>query len=410
MKIGYLMQAGVQGIRQRQSTGPANHVRQVVTELRGLGHQVRFLGGWDGKIWKSDDMENFEPVDVPWYDWKPFRLLESIIRRFQTELKLPYFAFFESLHFALACYQEFKGFDLLYERIGWMAYGSGLAARWLKIPLVLEENGNHLTVMETLGIAPKGLQRRLSISLMKRAVHNASHIIASGDGWRDHFIERWNISPRKITTVENGTMLVELLERNQLQVFQSSEDPGNEITLVYLGGFYAWQGVPILIRAFAKASAQKPGMRLTLIGAGQSMDEAKQLVSELDLQDLVTFTGMLSVDEFAPQLAKAHIGLSPYCGWVEFSGLKIFDYKAAGLAVIASGENGRPATIRHEKTGWITPPCDEDALCKAIVELASNPNLRRQLGQNARIEAEKVHGWKHTVQHMEKIFLQLVSK
>ena len=67
----------------------------------------------------------------------------------------------------------------------------------------------------------------------------------------------------------------------------------------------------------------------------------------------------------------------------------MLDYKAAGLVTLTSGENGQPDIIRHGETGWIVPPCDEDALAQAIVALCANPQLRRKMGQNARIEAEK---------------------
>jgi glycosyltransferase involved in cell wall biosynthesis len=410
MKIAYLMQAGLSGFRKPPYSGPANHAREVIIALEEMGHQVGLLASWDGVIYRSDDLENFEPVVVRSYDRAALRLIVGGVRRLQSMMRLPYFAFFDSLRFALACYQELKGFDLLYERIGWMSYGSGLAARWLGIPLILEENGNQMTHMETLGIAPQGLQRRVSLALMKRAMHRATHVVASGDGWRDHFIERWEVAPEKVTTVENGTMLVGMLDRSQLRSFRTPDgSPSEPPTLVYLGGFYPWHGVSILIQALAKVLECGVQARLWMIGAGASMDEAKQLVSELKINDAVTFTGSLPATQFAPMIAQADIGLSPYCGWVEFSGMKIFDYKAAGLAIIASGKDGRPATIKHGQTGWIVPPCDVDALCEAIVHLCEHAELRRHMGQQARIEAENTHAWKHTAQRLDVVFRKLVE-
>jgi glycosyltransferase involved in cell wall biosynthesis len=164
-----------------------------------------------------------------------------------------------------------------------------------------------------------------------------------------------------------------------------------------------------LIQALAKVLECGVQARLWMIGAGASMDEAKQLVSELKINDAVTFTGSLPATQFAPMIAQADIGLSPYCGWVEFSGMKIFDYKAAGLAIIASGKDGRPATIKHGQTGWIVPPCDVDALCEAIVHLCEHAELRRHMGQQARIEAENTHAWKHTAQRLDVVFRKLVE-
>ena len=93
MKIGCLMQQGVD-IKTPPFNGPANHVREVIQELKNLGHYVRVVVCLDGQIWISDNLELFEPVRVRWLDQGPIRWVERIVRRIQYELKLPYFAFF----------------------------------------------------------------------------------------------------------------------------------------------------------------------------------------------------------------------------------------------------------------------------------------------------------------------------
>ena len=406
MKIGYLMQQGV-NIRQRPFNGPANHVREVVQELENLGHRVRVIVRLEGQTWVTDDLETFVPIRVRWLDQGPLRWFERLVRRIQSELKLPYAAFFESLRFAQACQQTLAGYDLLYERLSWMGYGGALASRWLKIPLILEDNGDQLADLESKGIAPQGLQRRLSIGVTGWAVRQATQIVSTGEGWRRQFIKRWGVPDTKVTTVENGTTTIDLLKRENLRAFRGLKASEVTPTLVYLGGFYPWHGVPVLLRAFSQALKFGKSMRLILIGSGIGEDEARALTSDLHLKDHVEFAGQLSPAEFTAVLADADIGLSPYCGWPEYSGLKIFDYKAAGLACIASGEEGMPATISQGKTGWIVPPCDEEALRVAILELAQDLERTWQMGRVARLEAEQHHQWQHTAQTLEKIFLSI---
>ena len=409
MKIGYLMQQGV-NIRQRPFDGPGNHVRQVIEELKHLGHEVRVLLNLDGQIMKTDNLEDFETVSVRWMSKGPLRVFERGARRIQYELKLPYLGLFESLRFALACYQELSGCDLLYERISWLGYGGGWAANWLKIPLVLEENGDQLADLEARGIAPRGIQKQVTLNLMHRAMKRASYVVATGDGWRAHFIKRWNYNQDRIITVENGTEIVRLLNRAQLRSFQMVDSSDQSTTIVYLGGFYAWHGVSVLLSTLARAIEQGVKLKVVLIGSGYGEDEARKLASDLKINDFVTFTGRLSVADFAPIMANADIGVAPYCGWKEFSGLKLLDYKAAGLAVIASGKDGQPSCLKHGQTGWIVPPCDEEALLNAIIHLSKEVELRRQMGQTARFEAESCHGWDHTAQHLDHLFTRIVEK
>jgi glycosyltransferase involved in cell wall biosynthesis len=406
MKIAYLMQEGVPNINQSLSGGAANHVRRVISELRNQGHQVRLVYKKESQIWTSDDLEEFRPVTKHLFDRGIPRLFEMVIRRIQSLLQVPYIGLFESVKFAYACTHELSGFDLLYERMGWMGYGGSLASRYLRIPHIMEVNGDHVRELEIYGMAPKGIQRWLSLILMKNAVLNTSFIVAAGEGCRQSVISRWGVEQDKVIIIENGSDLVDKLNRGELQSFSSTAN--NTTTIVYIGGFKVWHGLPVLISALSKVVSQGIKINLILIGSGPNELDVKLLIKQHNLDKFVTFVGHLSIDKYAPILANADIGVSPYCGWFEYTGLKIFDYKASGLAIIASGENGKPSSLEHGKTGWIVPPCDEDALYQAIALLSSDIELRRRIGQAARIEAEDHHSWRHTAERLEQLFNRVI--
>jgi glycosyltransferase involved in cell wall biosynthesis len=273
----------------------------------------------------------------------------------------------------------------------------------------MEYNGDPIADLRAKGELPQGLQFRISRSIMGRALRSADRLVATGDGWRQNLIEAWQIEPDRITTVENGTSLVELLDQSQLRSFQECGDLDRPLTLVYLGGFYPWHGITILLQAFAEIIDGQVDLRLLLIGSGAGESEARSLVLELGLGERVLFLGQLTDQEYAPYLAGADIGLSPYCGWPEYSGLKLFDYKAAGLATIASGEHGKPATLAHGLTGWIVPPCEPSALAQAILNLAAKPELRTEMGRRARFEAESQHRWSHTARKIEQVLQKALA-
>lgn len=407
MKIGYLLQQQ-EDLFTPPFGGPANHARHIVSALQELGHEARILANHHGQIVAADTLSDYRPVTVSWLDRGPARWLEKGARRLQYELQLPYAALFESLRFASACRQELNDCDLFLERMSWVSYGGALASRWLNIPLVLENNGDHLADLEAKGIAPRGWQRRISFWGMGWAVKQAAHVVVSGEGWRDQFLARWPVEPARVTTVENGTILLRLLPRERLRAFREEGASKTPVTLVYLGGFTPWQGVPVLLRALAQARAVNENLCLLLIGDGEGRAGAEQLAAELGIAGAAIFTGRLEAKDYAPLLAQADVGVAPYCDWPEFSGLKIFDYKAAALPVIASGQNGRPASVQRQQSGWIVPPGDQEALCQAILTLAANAPLRRRLGRTARLQAEDNHDWLHTAGRLEEIFQTLV--
>src|SRR5690606_32447033 len=137
------------------------------------------------------------------------------------------------------------------ERLTWMGYGGALAARALGIPLVLEYNGDPMADLEAKGMAPRGLQLRLSSWLMRKNLGAAAHLVATGEGWKRSLIERWGVEPERVTVVENGTGLVRLLKREDLRSFKPEEPEGEAISLIYVGGFYPWHGIDRLLLAVA---------------------------------------------------------------------------------------------------------------------------------------------------------------
>jgi glycosyltransferase involved in cell wall biosynthesis len=325
-------------------------------------------------------------------------------------LRLPYLGLFESIRFANACLQELNDIELYYERYSWMTYGGLLAARWKHIPWIAEYNGDPIRDLQAKNMAPTGIQKRLSEMITRWTLGTANAIVASGEGWKQNCIRYWKVKPHKTVVVENGTDLLGILTRDDLNVFRPLEEAREPVKFVYLGGFYPWHGIDKLLIAFKGALRSGVEAQLVLIGSGAGFGEARQLAQRLELDDRVEFTGSLDTGAYAKYLAEADIGVSPYCGWNEYSGLKIFDYKAAGLACIASGENGQPATLKHGETGWIVPPCDQAALEEAIIMLGRDLVLRRKLGQAARIDAEERNSWSYTAQQLENIFNEIVQR
>jgi glycosyltransferase involved in cell wall biosynthesis len=413
MRIGYLMQAGAPDMLAELRSGPATHVWHICDELQQLGHSVRLLTRTDRVIWRSDDLKSFDPVHIRSLERGLRHWFERGVRRTQSQLGLPYLHLFESLHFAAACRQELADCDILYERMGWMGYGGAIASWRSDQPLILEVNGDHLAEYEMLGVAPQGLQRSASIRIMRSATRQAAQVVATGAGWRRRFLERWPVDPQRVTVVENGSEVVNLLDRQQLATFAPLPPAGSAaaepVRLVYVGAFEPWHGITVLLRALAQVVAQHVPVHLDLIGDGSELGTVERMITENHLAPYVSMHGFLPIQATAPILAGCEIGLSPYCGRVEYSGLKLLDYKAAGLATIASGQGGEPGVLRHGVTGWIVPPCDVEQLAAAIATLCQDAQRRRGIGQAARVEAEAQHSWRHTARQLEELFTQVIQ-
>lgn len=406
MKIGYLLQEGVPEIRHEPFSGPANHVREICFELMDLGHEVTVLAKINGTIWYSKNLEEFEPVQISNSISIVLRLLK-FARRVQYKLKLPLFHFLERLEFAQAVKQHMADCDVYYERAGWTGYGGSAAAVALGKPHFLEINGDHLSELEMLGMLPEGFQLSITKWLTNRSINRSAHVISAGKGWKERLLERWQFPAHKITVVENGSQLVKILNRDHLQAVQAGAEQTEQFNVVYIGAFHTWHGIDVGIKGVAKAISKNSKIRLFLIGSGPEKPMLVELINQLGIADKVDFLGHLQPSEMADYLHKCHVGLSPYCGRVEFSGLKLLDYKAAGLAVIASGADGQPEVIKDGETGYIVTPCDDNELSQKLLKLSQDRVLCQKMGEKARLEAEEQHSWRHAAEQIETIMRQV---
>jgi glycosyltransferase involved in cell wall biosynthesis len=114
-------------------------------------------------------------------------------------------------------------------------------------------------------------------------------------------------------------------------------------------------------------------------------------------------------EEGANYLAACDIFLSPHIpnpDGTKFFGspTKLFEYMGMGKAIIASDLDQIGEVLEHNKTAYLVPPGDVEALANAIAVVANDETLRIKLGENARKEVVAKYTWER---HVERIFEQL---
>ena len=94
-------------------------------------------------------------------------------------------------------------------------------------------------------------------------------------------------------------------------------------------------------------------------------------------------------------LGSAHRLSAPYEAMegFYFSPIKVFEYLAAGRAVVAGAAGQNAELLRHEETALLVPPGDAVRLESAIERLIEDPALRERLARNGREWVRRERTW-----------------
>jgi glycosyltransferase involved in cell wall biosynthesis len=218
-----------------------------------------------------------------------------------------------------------------------------------------------------------GLQERISCRF-------ADHVITVTDGWRDTLIER-GVPEDKVSVVMNVAD-----SRLFSPMPAATEDHGEVFHLIYHGTFTHRYGVDLIIRAVDRIRDEVPGIRLTLLGDGETRDELIDLTRSLELCDRVGFSDDMVGAEMLPSaIQSADVGIVPNRSNLFTDGIlptKLMEYVAMGVPVIAARTPTVAAYFDDSMVEFFEPG-DSDDLAAHIRLLDRDRRRREELSRNS---------------------------
>lgn len=166
----------------------------------------------------------------------------------------------------------------------------------------------------------------------------------------------------------------------------------DETLIVYTGNLEPYQGVDLLMDAFAVASRVDPGLKLVVIGgAADHVRELRIRIASLGLAGRAFAAGPRPFERLGTYLADADILVCPRIRGVN-TPLKVFPYMHSGRPVVATRlpTHTQILTDGEAKLADPTPV----AFARAIVELAADPRERERLGRSGRAFVERNHTYR----------------
>lgn len=350
--------------RIQSRDGQGVHLDAMVAALRAAGHEVLVVGP-----------PSYEQATLGG-GGRATALLRRWLPGWATELaELAY-----SLPGYLRLRRAARAFlpEVIYERYNLFYLSGALLARHLGLPFLVEVNSplaaertrfNNLR-LQGLARATEGFVWRAGHRVLPVTEVLAAEVAAAG------------VPRERIVVVPNGIDMADFPE--SLRPHRVGDAAAEELTLGFVGFVRAWHGLDAVIRALA-AWQGRPRLRLEVVGEGPARPELERLAAELGIADRVRFTGLARREDIPRLLAGFDIALQP-ASVPYASPLKVFEYMAAGCAIVAPNQPNIREVLEDGHTALLFDPAEAGAVWRAVQRLAEEPALRLSLGRAAREE------------------------
>ncbi len=341
--------------RIQSHDGQGVHIEELVRALREAGHEVRVVG-------------------PGFYQQAAFGGESRLVARLRRALP-GFLGELAELAYNIPAYARLKAAwrsfqpDIVYERCNLYFLAGGRLARRHGARLFLEVNSPLAEERRKHGgLRLAWLARRLELWTWRSAERVLPVTAVLADILAEGGVDR-----ARITVVPNGIDLSRFPPR--------PEAAGDgAVTLGFVGFVRAWHGLDGVIEGMAGGPATT---RLVVVGDGPVVPELAALAARLGLGDRVRFTGLVQPHDVPAIVSGFDIALQP-SATPYASPLKIFDYMAAGCAIVAPDQPNIREILAHEDTALLFDPTSPGAMGLAVGRLVADPALRARLGEAAR--------------------------
>lgn len=295
---------------------------------------------------------------------------------------------------------------------------NGLAAikagKKYNIPVVYECRAFWEDAAVDHGTTSEGsLRYRITKALETYVFKQAQAVTCICEGLRQDIIQR-GIAENKITVIPNAVNIEKFTFGQEAKPQLKQElDLQDKTVLGFIGSFYAYEGIPLILDALPEILKQQPNVRLLLVGGGPQEKIIKDKVKQLQLESFVIFTGRVPHDQVQDYYNLVDIFVYPRLAMrlTELvTPLKPLEAMAQGRLVIASDVGGHKELIKDQKNGVLFKANDADSLVLCVLDLLTQSDSWPAMRQAGREYVEQERNWVKSVSNYQQVYLPLLNK
>ncbi|OUS08102.1 glycosyltransferase, exosortase A system-associated [Gammaproteobacteria bacterium 54_18_T64] len=257
-----------------------------------------------------------------------------------------------------------------------------------------------------------GLRYRLTKALETHVFRRADAVTTICEGLRSDIVSR-GIAAKKVTVIANAVDIERFTFGVEADTgLREKLDLEGKTVLGFIGSFYAYEGLPLLLDAMPRMLQDSPNIRLLLVGGGPQEALIKNKVKDLGLDRQVIFTGRVPHDQVQAYYNQVDVFVYPRLAMrlTELvTPLKPLEAMAQGRLVVASDVGGHRELIRDRQNGCLFKAGDAEDLAATVVGLLAAEENWPQLKRAGRDYVETERNWRVSVANYRSVYPGLVS-
>jgi glycosyltransferase involved in cell wall biosynthesis len=250
---------------------------------------------------------------------------------------------------------------------------------------------------------------RLTRALETHCMESADLVVTLGEAMRDEILER-GVDPDKVIIVPNGVSeeFLRPLPDDQGRLRASLGIQPGEHVVGLVSSLVAHEGIGTLLEAVKILGDRGIRTRALIVGDGSERPALQRQAQALGIDAI--FPGRVPMSQVRAYHAVLDVFVVPrtpdrVCQLV--TPLKPIEAMASALPVVVSGVKALSEIVNDKVTGLLSPPLDAAALADALAALLDSPELRAELGANAREWVARDRTWAHNAARYREAYERL---
>ncbi len=238
--------------------------------------------------------------------------------------------------------------------------------------------------------------------------YEATEVIVNSNFMKNDLQRIFGLPYEKINVIPNGINLNNFSGVDRDYDFRRQYAMDNEKIILYLGRLVYEKGVQNLIAAMPKILDNYHDSKLVICGRGGMINELRQEVHNLGIDDKVYFAGYCDSKKVQKMYKCADVAVFP--STYEPFGIVTLEAMLAGVPTVVSDVGGLNEIVKHGVTGMKSYAGNSNSIADSVLSLLYDPKLCDTVSKNAVKEVKELYNWNKIAQDTHYVYEQAICQ